>query len=210
MIQAILFVFLFFCACGAYAQKLPWYIGAQFGYGSSTWGKLVPVYDVDVMEQTVPRSVKEEGFSSGVAVGYEFNRHFTLEGNYIHYPKAIIKFSPDSKFAFDHNKTRFSTHSESFSVMAKFMANVPYTSHRWRVFSSFGVGALYRHDMLRHMWHFGPGFGAGAIWDISKRLLGELGFQLYAGDAKSEFEPVKDYIPFLYTAYGKISYRFSI
>jgi len=200
-------------ACsGDAGQKLThthaFYVGANGGYGSTTWVGLVPEIENQnlVLTMSTPIEVQEGGGVWGGFAGVEFTPYFALEANYLAYPDATIFFDEDSFFAFENNdQTELNTKTQAISLMAKFMLTLPGTTVR--VYSSFGVGGIHRDDELNNVWIASPSFGIGLNYVFTPHVMGELVGNYMSGYGTSELNPAKDYVPFLYAAYARIAYR---
>lgn len=185
------------------------YAGLSGGYGATTWEGLVPKEAKKNMAVSIsaPLEVKESGGMWGAQVGYEFTPHFALEASYKHYPNAVITFEQESLFAYDHDdKTYFKSYTESASLMGKIMVNFPGTIMRF--YSSAGIADVHREDELLNQWMLTPTFGVGCNIDFSEHFMGELGVNYIAGYGESELSPADDYVPFLYSIFFSLSYRF--
>lgn len=215
--RIILFLGVFLSWAVASAQEVPpltppsphpFYIGADAGYGSTTWDGLVPasVNLNSAMRTSTPLVVREGGVVWGFFAGYEFGPHVALEANYMRYPNATILFDEESIFAFEHDGLLdMHTDTDALSVMAKIMLSIPRT--RLRGYSSFGVAQIHRWDELNDTNQTSPTFGLGFIYDISDHVMAELGFNYTAGYGESELNPAQDYVPFLYSGILKVAYR---
>lgn len=186
------------------------YVGALGGFGSTTWEGLVPSKENQniAMSLSTPVSVEEGGGVWGFLAGYEFSRHFAVEGGYTRYPAASVVFDEDSLFAFENDgRTDFVTNTETLSFMVKVMLDIPKTDLRF--FSSAGGAAVNRWDEFVEQWRIAPTFGLGFNTNFTQRLMGEFGFNYTAGYGESEINPSKDYIPFLYSVSVRFAYRFA-
>lgn len=208
-----------FLACSvysfeSYAQTLnedhlnPFYVGVTTGYGNTTWGQLVPPADKAnaAMSLSTPSHVDEGGLIAGIYAGYELIPLFALEAAYTRYPTADIYFDNFSIFSFDHNgSTGFSTRTDVVSLSGKFMLQIPRVP--LKAFSSAGVAGTHRNDVLTNSWRASPTFSVGLDYNLSQRVMVELGINYTGGYGESELDPVKDYIPFLYSAFVRLAYR---
>lgn len=191
------------------SNNYPFYIGVTGGYGSTTWGQLVPqkANEIGAMNTSTPVSVNEGGAIWGLEFGYEFIPLFALEGDYMHYPTAHIHFDPSSIFTFDHHGlTKFDSYTDSLNLIGKFMLFIPHTE--MRVFSSVGGAFVYRHDVINDIFRLCPVFGVGINYNVTPRVMLELGLDYTAGYGESELDPAEDFVPFLYTAFLRVAYRF--
>lgn len=215
MIKKLVLI-LFFLACAlseAHASedkfKYPFYVGFTGGYGSTTWNGLVPSNEKQnpAINLSTPISVDEGGDVWGFFVGYELLPVFALEANYTRYPDAEVNFDPESLFSFDHDGlTQFTTRTESIGLMAKLMMIIPHTT--FRAFSSAGVADVHRKDMLIDRWHIGPTFGLGLNYNLNEHIMAEVGVNYVAGYGESELDPSYDYVPFVYSVFLHLAYRF--
>jgi len=184
------------------------YIGANGGYGSTTWIGLVPEIENQniVLTMSTPIDVQEGGGVWGGFVGVEFTPFFALEVNYLSYPDATVFFDKDSFFSFENNEqTDLNTKTQAISLMAKFMLTLPRT--HVRAYSSLGIGGIHRNDEMNNIWIATPSFGVGLNYVFTKHVMGELAGNYMSGYGTSELNPAKDYVPFLYAAYARIAYR---
>jgi len=183
------------------------YAGIAGGYGQTTWGYLVPDELNAAMNLSTPVHVSEGGGIWGIYAGYEIIPAFAIEASYMRYPDADLEFDPDSLFTFYHDeRTEFSTQTESVSIVAKLMLPIPHTS--FRAYSSVGVAGVPRFDEVANSWRASPTFAAGFNYIINPSLMFEVGTEYVAGYGQSEIEPAEHYIPFLYSGFARIAYRF--
>ncbi|MDX1900522.1 MAG: outer membrane beta-barrel protein [Gammaproteobacteria bacterium] len=183
------------------------YIGLTGGYGSTTWGELVPSKQVVAMDTSTPIHATEGGAIWGFFAGYEFSPAFAAEIAYTRYPTADVQFDPLSIFAFEHNGlTEFATHTESFSLSGKLMIQLP--NNKFKLFSSVGAAELHRYDVIKNLWRLSPTFGAGLQYFMTKHIFTEIGFIYTAGRGESELDPANDYIPFLYAGFLHLGWQF--
>lgn len=189
--------------------RYPYYLGLRGGYGSTTWEGLVPSENNQnaAMVISTPTYVNEGGAVWGAFAGYEFLPFFALEASYLHYPDATITFSPLSLFSFQNNgQTEMTTHTDLVALMAKIMFVIPHTAAR--VYSSFGAGGVHRYDQLSNIWRVSPNFGAGINYNFTEHIMAELGGSYTGGYGESELNPSENYLPFLYSAFLGLAYRF--
>ena len=187
----------------------PFYIGVTGGYGSTTWDGLVPSGSNrgTAMLLSTPVNVHEGGGTWGVFVGYEFIPFFALEASYNKYPNAKIFFDPMSLVAFENNgMTELNTSTDSVSVMGKIMLIIPHTDIR--AYSSAGIARVHREDPLKESWRLSPSFGVGFNYNFTDHIMGELGANYTGGYGESEINPAEDFVPFLYSVFLRVAYRF--
>jgi opacity protein-like surface antigen len=191
--------------------KHRYYIGVTGGYGETTWEGLVPktLKNHIAMMFSTPVRVAEGGALWGVALGYEMSPYFALEGSYARYPNAKVSFDGyGSLFTLNHHITELNTHTETTAINNKIMLIIPNTI--LRVYSSFGVAGTHRYDQTNDRWRVSPTFGAGVNYNFTDHIMGEFGANYTAGYGESELSPSEDYIPFLYSVFLRVAYRFSI
>lgn len=185
------------------------YAGLAGGWGTTVWEGLVPLKkkQIRAMEMSTPKRVSEGGAVWGVFAGYEPLPNFAFEALYMRYPNAKIDFTKNSLFYIYHNHMMtLSTHTDSFSLAAKIMMFIPRTEIR--VFSSAGIAAVHRWDMLTDRHHLSPAFGFGFNYDFNPHTMLEFALNYIGGQGQSEIEPYRDYIPFLYSGSLHLAYRF--
>lgn len=184
------------------------YIGANGGYGSTTWKGLVPNLNNQniVISISTPTDVFEGGGVYGGFFGYELIPYFALEANYLKFPSARVFFAENSLFAFENNgRTILHTQTDAAAIMAKFMFIIPKTPIR--AYSSVGGGGIHRTDEINDIWVATPAFGVGINVPVSKHLMMEIAGNYMAGYGESELNPVEDFIPFLYAIYFRAAFR---
>ena len=185
----------------------PFYVGLESGYGSTTWGHLAPKNPNVAMSLSTPTSVSEGGSVWGIFAGYEFIPQFALEANYMHYQAARLYFDPYSLFTFDYDGlTELTTRTETVSLMAKIM--LPIAQSGIRIYSSIGVGAVHRYDDIKNIWRANPAFGAGVNYNFTEHWMGEIGANYIAGYGEAELDPTRDFVPFVYSVFARLAYRF--
>lgn len=185
------------------------YVGGLGGFGSTTWFGLVPSQANQNMaiSMSTPVNTREGGHVWGVLAGYEFTPFFAIEANYMNYPGADIFFESFSLFSFNNNGSiKFSTDTESLSLMGKVMLIIPQT--KMRVYSSAGVANVHREDMIVDDWRVSPTFGVGLNYHITENLTGEIGGNYTAGYGESQLNPADTYFPFLYSVSLRLAYYF--
>lgn len=204
---SILFFLLFIFS--AHAEPLtPLYLGANGGFGSTTWKGLVPTTDHRnvALNISAPTNVQEGGGVWGGVLGFEFWPAFAIEANYLVYPRAEVFFAEDSLFAFENDGTiQLSSDTETVSLMGKILLTLPRT--KLRAYSSIGVGWIHRKDWLTDLWLVTPSFGAGFNYPIHSHWMTELAVNYMSGYGESELNPARSYIPFLYAVYFRLAYR---
>jgi hypothetical protein len=185
----------------------PFYVGLISGYGTTTWGNLVSQNQNAAMLFSTPTKVSEGGLIAGVYAGYELNPSFALETSYVHYQNAKINFDEMSLFTFEHNGiTDIISRTETVSFSGKLMAFIPHTLAR--AYTSVGATFLHRNDSIRDWWRLRPSFDLGVNYPLTHHVMLELGGDYTAGYGESELDPVEHYVPFLYSAYVRLAYRF--
>jgi opacity protein-like surface antigen len=86
------------------------------------------------------------------------------------------------------------------------MLQIPRTE--FRVFSSAGIAALYREDLIIDDWRASPTFGVGVNYNFTDRIMGEVVANYTAGFGESQLSPADAYYPFLYSITARLAYRF--
>lgn len=191
--------------------KYKFYAGGVTGGGSTTWNGLVPAEanKNNAISISTPILVKEGGAVWGFFGGYEITPYFAIEANYMHFPRAIVTFDEESLFAFDSDGvTDLVTRTQTGSLMGKVMLIIP-NSH-FRLYSGAGIATVWRRDQIDAEYRISPTFAFGLTFNINQNLMFELGGNYTAGYGESEINPVNDFIPFLYSFYGKLALRFNI
>ena len=110
-------------------------------------------------------------------------------------------------FAFEKDgRTDLYTKTHTGSVIAKVMLVIPGTS--MRLFSGAGVASVWRADEIDSEYRISPTFAFGANVNFTEHLMAEIGANYTAGYGESEINPVNDFVPFLYSIFGKLALRF--
>lgn len=190
--------------------KNKYYLGGVGGSGSTTWRGLVPSDENknNAMNISTPILVREGGAVWGLFGGYEITPYFAVEANYMHFPDAVITFDEDSLFAFDNNgMTKLISSTQTGSVIGKIMLIIP--NSPFRLYSGAGIAAVWRNDEIGNAHQLSPTFAFGVTLNVNPKLMFEIGGNYTAGYGESEISPVNDYIPFLYSFYGKVALRFN-
>jgi hypothetical protein len=189
--------------------KSPLYAGVTLGYGATTWGELVGDPDeAFMMAISTPTSVNENGAMGGAFVGYEIFPAFALEFAYTHYANARMYFDEYSLVTYQYDGIRtLVTHTNNYALVGKFMVPVPHTKGV-KIFSSVGPSVTHRQDSIYDHWQLTPTFNLGLDFDVTQHIMVEVGANYTAGTAISEMNPVKDYIPFLYSGFARLAWRF--
>ena len=187
----------------------PFYIGIDSGYGATTWDALVPSAHKasTALALSTPTKVVEGGAIWGVYGGWELIPQFAIEMNYTRYPLAKVYFSKKSLFSFrNKGRTEFTSKTEEYGVLAKFMIIIPRSTVR--AFSSAGIAGVHRSDTLADRWRASPMFNFGFNYMLTPQLMAEIGVSYTGGYGESELTPTDDYVPFLYTGFFRVAYRF--
>lgn len=186
----------------------PFYVGVTGGYGTTTWANLVPKEPNAAMSLSTPTDVSEAGTIWGVYGGYEVLPCFAFEGSYMRYPKARLYFDELSLFSFYHDdRTELTTRTESVSLVGKVMMFIPCVRNL-RAYSDFGAAEVHRYDAIVDRWRLSPTFGAGFNYLLNPHTMIELGTEYVAGYGQSELDPADHFIPFLYSGFLRLAYRF--
>lgn len=184
------------------------YFGLDAGYGSTTWRGLVPSTQKQsaAITMSTPINAHEGGATAGAFMGVEIIPFFAVEASYRRYPNATVIFDKDSLFTFDHDgQTELLTHTESASLMGKFIIPIPDTSIR--AFSSAGIAETHRYDKIYDDWKTGPTFSVGLDYNLTEHFMGEIVANYTGGYGESELNPADDFVPFLYSVTMRIAYR---
>lgn len=186
----------------------PLYAGVTFAYGATTWGYLISDDPNAAMALSTPTKVDENGEEWGIIAGYEFLPTFALEVSYDHYPRAKVTFDSMSLFTFEHDGlTSFYTNTDSVSLMGKFMVLIPHNEN-FRAFASAGAAIIHREDILTDKNLLTAKFNIGGDFAINETLMVEFGIDYTAGNGVSELNPAEDFIPFLYSVFTRLIFRF--
>ena len=196
----------------------PLYFGGSLGYGNTNWSQITTSpqlhgnFNHDSLSATI--SDKPNGFAYGGLVGYQFSKHFTIETFYTKYPLTTVKFAAANNYQIGELRTN--THS--YSLVGKILA--PFALTNVYVYADAGIAYVGRVDKKiialpnqepnfrkRDVGHFGPSFGFGFAYNLTKHLFTEGSFQYTTGYGKADTTPAEDYIPFVYSLMGSMSVR---
>ncbi len=187
----------------------PFYLGLGSGVGSTTWYGLVPTgkNQNSAIQLSTPIRVNEGGTIYGFFAGYEISPHFAIEATYWQYPDAEVIFSEDSLFAYDHDdRTQFRSSTYNIGLIAKLLIDIPNTPAH--LFSGAGIARIYRSDEITNQSRLSGTFVLGLSYDFTAHWTGQLGINYTAGYGESALNPANGYIPFLYSGYLGLAYRF--
>jgi opacity protein-like surface antigen len=194
--------------------KHPFYFGGSAGYGSTDWSEITTtpstLAQVNLAAETAPIGAKDDGFAWGGFIGYQFSKHFTVEGVYTRYHSTVVSFQTDITPNL-YGIEQFRTNTHSYSLLGKIM--VPFGFTNVYVYADAGVTYVHRDDKKvtgdpnnppvdfdkRHKGHWGPSFGFGLAYNITEHLFTEGSFQYTTGYGKADIKPAEDYIPFVYS-----------
>ncbi len=194
--------------------KHPFYFGGSVGYGSTDWSEITTspstATQVNLAAETAPIGAKDDGFAWGGFIGYQFSKHFTLEGVYTRYHSTVVSFQTDITPNL-YGIEQFRTNTHSYSLLGKIM--VPFGFTNVYVYADAGVTYVHRNDVQvtpdpnnppvafdkRSKGHFGPSFGFGLAYNLTEHLFAEGAFQYTTGYGKADVKPAEDYIPFVYS-----------
>lgn len=185
----------------------PFSLGFMAGYGTTSWAGLVPAKDnqAPALSLSTPIDANEGGAAWGIFMGYELTPYFGLEGSYMQYPDAVVSFSDDSLFAFDHDGlNHFSTKTSVLSLIGRILVTVPNT--KLRLYSGTGVASVHRKDILKDDSLITPNFVFGATYHIQPQVLAEVGAYFTVGYGEANLQPANEFIPFLYSLMLKVAY----
>lgn len=185
----------------------PFYVGMMGGWGSTTWSGLVPKDPNAALNLSVPTGSDEGGSAWGLFVGSEIIPQFAVEASYMHYPNATLTFDPMSLFTFDHGIQQMTTRTERVAVTGRFLVEIPHVNGL-RAYATAGAGEIHRSDDVMDTWRLSPVFGAGISYVVTPHAMLELGTEYVAGYGQSELDPAEHFIPFLYSAFARLAYRF--
>jgi hypothetical protein len=206
--------------------KKTFYFGVNMGDGSTEWKYLVDTSDPGNPSVTTPSSVSEGGPSWGVVLGYDVNKNFALELQYMQFANANIQLFSDSPYL-DQSGNQIPgiiSRTDAYSLSGKFLVQIGHT--HLRAFAEIGVGTVRRVDPLvnyqvstnpppfsnytganRTVSCVTPYLSSGLVYNLTPHWMIESGFQYYTGFGKSQVDPVASFIPFAWDAYGRLAYQ---
>jgi hypothetical protein len=178
------------------------YAGLTLAHGETAWKNLVS--DDFIVQISAPKSAEDYGTAWGGFLGYQFGQQFALEATYLRYPNTRILLD---EFSFYYPITDLTTHTQAYSMIGKFI--LPVANGRVSVYLDAGAGFTHRNDVLAKVTRVAPTFGLGFIANVTQHIMSQLGFAYYIGYGRSERRPVDDFVPFLFSVYFRLGYRFS-
>ncbi len=192
-----------------FATPYHFYVGFTGGYGSTDWGMLV-AQPGSLASYVSPIAADDTGGTVGATLGYQFSQMFALELGYTRFATANVKFDVGMPYwNYDDVAHTLKTNTNAFDFVGKFIVPVKGTKS-FHAFASAGLGVVNRVDELVDTSHVGAAFGVGMIFDLSKHITAEGGFQYLTGFGRANDGPVYKYVPFLYQGYFNVAYHFDI
>lgn len=202
------------------------YFGVNMGGGSTEWQYLVDTVDPKDTSLTTPSGVSEGGPSWGVVFGYDVNKNFSIELQYMEFANAHIQFPAGTAYV-DANGNPISSITsitDAYSLSGKFFAQIAHT--HMRAFAAIGAGLVERKDPLVNykananpppssnytgmestLSCATPYLSSGLVYNFTRHWMLETGFQYYTGFGASALDPVSLFIPFAWDAYGRLAYQ---
>lgn len=159
--------------CPTLANPYPLYVGVIAGYGNTNWQEMISLDGVT--STSTPVEAGGSGLTLGAMLGYQINRYFAIEGDYMHFPESHVSFAPNNVYGI----TSFDSNTNDYAVFAKFM--VPVGHSKLKIFSEIGPSYVQRNDDMAEKGHFGGGFGVGADYDFNARWFTELNLNYFTG-----------------------------
>lgn len=191
----------------------PFYFGVSGGYGNTDWSKITTTPG-SLAAPSAPIGATSGGFAYGLFAGYQFSKHFMIEGNYTRYPQTTVNFDPGNLYALDS----LVTNTDTYSLLGKIL--VPFGFTKVYVYADAGVTIVHRSDSKLHAsagltpsvgkvnkYKAGPSFGFGLAMNVTPRIFSEVGFQYTTGYDKADAKPAVDYIPFVYSIMFNLGIR---
>lgn len=91
--------------------------------------------------------------------------------------------------------------------MGKFFIPV-WPSEHLKAFMALGVDYTMQQDTLENINSWSPTFGVGMDWRLTPNFKTTLEFEYVTGNGASTFDPVNQYVPFLYNVGLRMAYLF--
>lgn len=194
-------------SCDVIFPKKTVYFGVNVGGGSTEWKYLVDTTDHSFSAlASLPTAVTEGGPSWGAVFGYDVNKNFAIEAQYMQFANATIHFSIYSTYAVNPPRiTSMISKTSAYSLSGKFLAQLAHT--HLRAFAAVGGGLVERSDILYSGSCMTPYLSSGVVYSFNQHWMMETGFQYYTGFGVSELKPVNNYIPFAWDAYARLAYQ---
>lgn len=199
------------------------YVALNVGGGSTTWRYLVDTRDaINSLDGTTPVSVDEGGPSWGAVLGYNVNKYFALELQYMQFADSILTFDSSGQISYNLTSPTVLSHTSAYSLSGKFYVPVGGDKTHLRAFAAVGFGVVTRTDPLADydpttyvppseshtIYCTTPYMSAGASYNFTRHWVAESGFQYYTGFGSSQQYPVTSFVPFAWDAYGRLAYQF--
>ena len=178
------------------------YGGLIGGYADIDWSSVIA--QDKATYATNPTQADGNGALFGGNIGYQFNKYFALELEYIQMPTSYLDFNPAARITYGTTSTNAQMNFAAFIV--KFMA--PLGKSDFSVFTD--VGPAYQHlsDDITDTGTFAPTFGAGLNYKINEHWFSTMAFQYATGYGESIALPMTEYIPEIYAYTFSINYIF--
>lgn len=178
------------------------YGGLIGGYADIDWSSVIAQDQATYASN--PTEADGNGALFGGDIGYQFNKNFALELEYIQMPTSYLKFNPIAMLTYGVTSTN--AQMNFAAAIFKFMA--PISNSNFSLFAD--AGAAYQHlsDDITDTGTFAPTFGAGANYHINEHWFSSLSFQYATGYGESIALPMTSYIPEVYIYTFGINYIF--
>jgi len=187
------------------------------GVGATSWKQLAnsDPNQAAITESVPLRAPDNNLMVYGGVLGYQPSKNFAFEFSYLRFPDSTLYLSEDA-----YSPSTMQTETSEFAFMVKVLGQM---THRIPLFAyaAAGVQAIHRDDgdgatslvsfpplvIQENIWHVNPAFGFGFLYNINPHWVMDLAFRFNVGFGRSEVNPLKDYVPFLYSGTFRFGYR---
>jgi hypothetical protein len=188
--------------CFAARPESFFYTGLIGGFAKIDWD---PIIAQDTATYpTNPTEADGQGSLFGADVGYQINKYFAVEAEYIRMPNTYLQFKPVALPAYGVTSTESTL--DFAAIIVKIMA--PLGDSGFSLFTDAGPAYQYRSDDVATIDTFAPTFGAGVNYMINEHWMANVTFQYATGYGESIATPMDEYIPEIYAYTFSLNYIF--
>lgn len=197
------------CSSAAFAsdsnfQPHP-YLGISAGYAMESYGSQIR----DNFKGAPDHSIKENGFTTGVFLGYSFDPYVSLETGYHYLPQAKYSASADGQTGY------LKLNSQDVDVLTKL--NLPLEQltpdlKGFNVYTKLGIAYVWTqaktnmYSFSGHARSLVPVFGLGTNYDVTQNIAVGAAWQYIYGKKSTDNEV---YTPSVNTFTGDLTYNFN-
>lgn len=192
---------------GSGLKKSQWpeqffYGGLIGGYAKVDWNAVIGQDRATL--PTNPTNVNGNGSLFGFDIGYQVNKYFAVEAEYIRMPTSYLEFSEIARVTY--GTTSMESTMDFYALVLKIM--VPLGDSDFSLFTDAGPAYQRRSDKIADIGTWAPTFGAGLNYRINAHWFANMAFQYATGYGESIALPINEYIPEIYAGTFSVNYIF--